>query len=328
MPTSSVGCQKLLKVAEITKEQVDLEIKNANQEISKKIVPGFSTLDNKSDSELNRKNLLPKRKLCDKNQSELKPKNKKQKLSIQNNDCSNYTKTKSSPSSDSGFKDTMSTSSYTESTQVVVNNLNDSINRKNVSINRNDLATLIGTSLINDNVFNFYLDLIQKRSQDNPSLPQVHCFNTNFLSTFLSRGYKAVRRWTKKVDIFQKDILIIPCHVSSNHWTLAVVDFNKKTITYYDSMGGKDYGLLCRITSYLHQESWNKRKLKFDLPGWKISCLEKRSPQQTNNYDCGVFAMVTAELISRKKKISFSQDDIQAYRKQIYSEFFNGKLCQ
>ena len=147
----------MLKVAEITKEQVDLEIKNANQEISKKFVPGFSTLDNKSDSELNRKNLLPKRKLCDKNQSELKPKNKKQKLSIQNNDCSNYTKTKSSPSSDSGFKDTMSTSSYTESTQFEnksVNNLNDSINCKNVSINRNDLATLIGTSLINDNVIN------------------------------------------------------------------------------------------------------------------------------------------------------------------------------
>ena len=177
-------------------------------------------------------------------------------------------------------------------------------------------------------MFNSYLDLIQKRSQDNPNLPQVHCFNTNFLSTFFSRGYKAVRRWTKKVDIFQKDILIIPCHVSSNHWTLAAVDFSKKTIIYYDSMGSKDYGLLCRVATYLNQESWDKRKLKFDLPGWKMFCLEKRSPQQTNNYDCGVFAMVTAELISRKEKISFSQDDIQAYRKQIYSELFNGKLCQ
>ena len=107
-----------------------------------------------------------------------------------------------------------------------------------------------------------------------------------------------------------------------------VPGFNKKTITYYDSMGGKNYGLLCRTVTYLNQESMDKRKLKFDLPGWKMSCLEKRSPQQTNNYDCGVFAMVTAELISRKEKISFSQDDIQAYRKQIYSELFNGKLCQ
>ena len=137
-----------------------------------------------------------------------------------------------------------------------------------------------------------------------------------------------MRRWTKKVNIFQKDLLIIPCHVSNNHWTLAAVDLNKKTIIYYDSIGGKDYGLLCRIASYLHQESWDKRKLKFDLPGWKNFCLEKRSPKQTNNYDCGVFAMVTAELISRKEKISFSQDDIQAYRKRIYCEFMNWEFSQ
>ena len=325
-----MGSQKVLKVAEITREQVDLEMKYANQEISKKFVPGFSTLDNKSAFKLKRKNLLAKRKASVENESKVEPKNKKQKLSSQKNDCSNVSKIKSSLSSDSGFEDTMS-SSFIESTQIEddsIHKLNDSINRKNVYIKQNDLACLIGTSLINDNVFNSYLDLIQLRSQNNQNLPQVHCFNTNFLSTFFTRGYKAVRRWTKKVDIFQKDILIIPCHVSNNHWTLAAVDFNKRTISYYDSMGGKDYGLLYRISSYLYQESVDKRKIDFDLSGWEIYCLGKRSPQQRNNYDCGVFAMVTAELISKNKEILFSQDDIDDYRKRIYSELFNGELCQ
>ena len=162
MPSSVVGCQNILKVAEITREQVDLEIKYANQEISKKFVPGFSTLNKKSDSGLKRKNLLAKRKANVENDSKVELKNKKQKLSSQKNDCSNVSKIKSSLSSDSGFEDTMS-SSFIESTQFEdesIQNLNDSINRKNVYINQNDLATLIGTSLINDNVFNSYLDLI------------------------------------------------------------------------------------------------------------------------------------------------------------------------
>ena len=72
----------------------------------------------------------------------------------------------------------------------------------------------------------------------------------------------------------------------------------------------------------------DKQKTSFDLSGWDIYCLGKRSPQQRNNYDGGAFAMVTAELVSRKEKILFSNDDMEAFRKRIYSEIFNGKLCQ
>ena len=246
----------------------------------------------------------------------------------------NYVR-KSSLSLDSCTEDTMSTSGYIESTKIEnisVHNLNDSKylenNRQIVHINKYNFSTLIGTSWVNNNACNAYLDLIQQRSQDNPNLPQVHCYKPSFLTTLSSKGYKAVRKWTKKVDVFQKDILIIPCHLSNNHWTLAVVDLNNKRMSYYDSLGGKDYGLLYRICSYLNQESMRKLKIDFDLSGWEVYCLGKRSPQQRNNYDGGAFAMVTAELVSRKEEISFSHDDMEAFRKRIYSEIFNGKLCK
>jgi len=40
LPTSALGSKKILKIEKITKEQVELEMKYANQEISKKFVPG------------------------------------------------------------------------------------------------------------------------------------------------------------------------------------------------------------------------------------------------------------------------------------------------
>ena len=46
--------------------------------------------------------------------------------------------------------------------------------------------------------------------------------------------YKDVRRWTNKagpdhsaVDIFTKNLVVIPIHCHGNHWTLAVVNFDE-----------------------------------------------------------------------------------------------------
>uniref|UniRef100_A0A8C8E6T7 SUMO specific peptidase 1 n=1 Tax=Otus sunia TaxID=257818 RepID=A0A8C8E6T7_9STRI len=56
---------------------------------------------------------------------------------------------------------------------------------------------------------------------------------------------------------------------------LLVVDFRKKTITYYDSMGGIN-SEACRILlQYLKQESLDKKRKEFDTNGWSL--LSKKS---------------------------------------------------
>lgn len=87
-------------------------------------------------------------------------------------------------------------------------------------------------------MINFYLGLIADRAdQEDSGLPSVYCFSTFFCSTLREKGYPKVKRWTKRVDIFAKDLLFIPINYSY-HWTLGVVDMKQKTITVYDSLGG------------------------------------------------------------------------------------------
>uniref|UniRef100_A0A672MCM3 Sentrin-specific protease 1-like n=1 Tax=Sinocyclocheilus grahami TaxID=75366 RepID=A0A672MCM3_SINGR len=107
-----------------------------------------------------------------------------------------------------------------------------------LTITRKDLQTLNHLNWLNDEVINFYMNLLVERSKQ-PNLPSAYTFNTFFFPKLRRSGYSAVRRWTKKVDIFSVDIILVPVHLGV-HWCLSVVDFRKKSITYFDSMGGNN----------------------------------------------------------------------------------------
>uniref|UniRef100_A0A8C3QSN9 SUMO specific peptidase 1 n=1 Tax=Cyanoderma ruficeps TaxID=181631 RepID=A0A8C3QSN9_9PASS len=144
-----------------------------------------------------------------------------------------------------------------------------------LTITRKDIQTLNNLNWLNDEIINFYMNLLMERSKEK-DLPAVHAFNTFFFTKLKTAGYQAVKRWTKKVDIFSVDLLLVPIHLGV-HWCLAVVDFRKKTITYYDSMGGIN-SEACRILlQYLKQESLDKKRKEFDTNGWAL--LSKKSQQ-------------------------------------------------
>ncbi|RMB90353.1 hypothetical protein DUI87_33239 [Hirundo rustica rustica] len=100
-----------------------------------------------------------------------------------------------------------------------------------------------------------------------------------------------------------------------------VVDFRKKTITYYDSMGGIN-SEACRILlQYLKQESLDKKRKEFDTNGWAL--LSKKSqeiPQQMNGSDCGMFACRYAECISKDKPINFTQGIVPKIPPKIWDK--------
>lgn len=194
-----------------------------------------------------------------------------------------------------------------------------------LSLTRKDLQTLSNLNWLNDEVINFYMNLLVERSKD-PRWPSVNTFNTFFYPKLRSSGYSAVRRWTKKMDIFSKDILLVPVHLGV-HWCLSVVDFRKKAILYFDSMGGNN-DEACRILfEYLQQESKDKKGKELDTSGWTLRSKKRHEiPQQMNGSDCGMFTCKYADYITKDKPITFTQKHMPYFRRRMVWEILNHKL--
>uniref|UniRef100_A0A8C5P8K0 SUMO specific peptidase 1 n=1 Tax=Leptobrachium leishanense TaxID=445787 RepID=A0A8C5P8K0_9ANUR len=193
-----------------------------------------------------------------------------------------------------------------------------------LAISRKDIMTLHNLNWLNDEIINFYMNLLMERSKQK-NFPKVHAFNTFFYPK-LKNGYQAVKRWTKKVDIFSMNVILVPIHLGV-HWCLAVIDFRKKSITYYDSMGGLNNEACRLLLQYLKQESLDKKGTCFDTNGWTLySKNSEEIPQQMNGSDCGMFACKYADYITKDKQISFTQRHMPYFRKRMVWEILHQRL--
>lgn len=190
-------------------------------------------------------------------------------------------------------------------------------------IKRHDMQTLAGLNWLNDEVINFYMELLKERGKlDN--YPSVYTFNTFFYPRLLSGGHAALKRWTRKVDIFSYDLIIVPVHLGV-HWCMATIDFRNKTVKYYDSMGSPNNKCLQSLMKYLQDESLDKRKIPFEASGWQTENVQK-IPQQMNGSDCGMFSCMYAEFICRNANITFTQEDMPYFRRKMVYEIYTCKL--
>lgn len=194
-----------------------------------------------------------------------------------------------------------------------------------LQIRRRDMESLAGLNWLNDEIINFYMNQLVERGEQEGK-PKVYAFNTFFYPKVMGQGHESVRRWTRRVDIFSKDYILIPVHLGM-HWCLAVIDFKKKMIRYFDSMGGNNVGCLNALKDYLCAESLDKKKQKFDLSEWKTE-IAKDIPQQMNGSDCGMFACKFAEYITREADINFSQEHMPYFRKRMVYEIVTKQLLQ
>ena len=64
------------------------------------------------------------------------------------------------------------------------------------------------------------MNLLMSRAEGQ-GMPRVYAFNTFFYPKVMSGGQASVKRWTRKVDIFSYDYILIPVHLGM-HWCLAV----------------------------------------------------------------------------------------------------------
>ena len=98
---------------------------------------------------------------------------------------------------------------------------------RRTTVNFTDLDGIDAGDLLNDNIVNFCLRKGEYEHEEHAD--KVFFFNTYFYSTLtkLPSGkkglnYDAVKRWTKKVDLFSTPYVIVPINASF-HWYLIII---------------------------------------------------------------------------------------------------------
>ncbi|XP_010432536.1 PREDICTED: probable ubiquitin-like-specific protease 2A isoform X1 [Camelina sativa] len=151
-----------------------------------------------------------------------------------------------------------------------------------VVVRKQDIELLKPRRFINDTIIDFYIKYLKNRIPPQER-GRFHFFNCFFFrklanldkgspSTFGGReAYQRVQKWTKNVDIFEKDYIFIPINFSF-HWSLIIICHPGELvpshvenpqrvpcILHLDSIKGSHKGGLINIfPSYLREE-WKAR---------------------------------------------------------------------
>ncbi|XP_023560512.1 sentrin-specific protease 5 isoform X2 [Octodon degus] len=182
-------------------------------------------------------------------------------------------------------------------------------------LDMDDLATLDGQNWLNDQVINMYGELIMDAVPD-----KVHFFNSFFHRQLVTKGYNGVKRWTKKVDLFKKSLLLIPIHLEV-HWSLITVTLSNRIISFYDSQGIHFKFCVENIRKYLLTEAREKNRPEF-LQGWQTAV--------TKNLQCMNCLLDSrrhyCKCLALEQPFQFSQEDMPRVRKRIYKELCECRL--
>jgi len=205
------------------------------------------------------------------------------------------------------------------------------LSRHNIDITKHDLFTLTGDNWLNDQIVEMFLAMIAQRSITHTYVsrlhPRIYSMSTYFFTNLYTRGYSTVEKWTKGVDIFSFDMVLVPIHMDS-HLSLATIDFRVPGVFYYDSLGVTVHNnaILSALLHYLSMEHMDKKGEHFDLSMFAKHTV--KTPLQENGSDCGVFCCKVGDYLSRDLQLEFSQGDIKYFRKRMIFEVLRGVLLE
>ena len=100
-----------------------------------------------------------------------------------------------------------------------------------------------------------------------------------FCQKLQQQGHSGVKRWTRKIDIFDVDRIVIPIHLGV-HWTCAALLMEQKKVIYLDSMGGKNEDCRRTLLDYLRKE--HKLRWVFLLKNCSNRCKLLLSEKEPN----------------------------------------------
>ena len=193
-----------------------------------------------------------------------------------------------------------------------------------IPLTRHSFRSLTPRVWLNDEVINGHIllycqwEALQARLQQVPN-SHGHVFSSFFFSLLLQvhhpdpqeqhqYNYERVRSWGNRTpghNIFLLKTLLIPVHITNNHWACICIDFPRRTVTYLDSAHTDDRAV--RYTGatlqYLHDEHLHRVRRPLPTALWSVTTMDP--PQQDNGFDCGVFCCTFIEYILQEKPWDF-----------------------
>ncbi|XP_053201768.1 sentrin-specific protease 6-like [Panonychus citri] len=197
---------------------------------------------------------------------------------------------------------------------------------EHISIRQSDLACLEEGQQINDAILGFYLKYIEKDLTSPDIAERCYIFSSSFYynlthkpqtlevttpgrKSLSDKYYNRVKNWTKNVNIFEKDFLIIPIHKFS-HWFLAIICFPRKVplmdevafneknakrprILFMDSTQSAHSrcGLAAPLRHFLAKEWESKKTTKKSFSKSVMPDIYLKVPKQNNDFDSGLYVL-------------------------------------
>lgn len=194
-----------------------------------------------------------------------------------------------------------------------------------------DVERLLPGVCLNDTLIEFGCKYIVQEVADEELCRSTHVYSPHFYTSLvgglgasacttpeLSKAalrHARVSRWTRLVDVFENDYVVVPINVKS-HWLLVIICFaghalpheqachgsSGSYILLFDSLRGH-VGNLEEIAShmrdYLTEEWKTKRESELTFTKLNMPLYVPLTPQQTNNTDCGVYVLLNLETFFR-----------------------------
>uniref|UniRef100_A0A0E0GM92 Ubiquitin-like protease family profile domain-containing protein n=1 Tax=Oryza nivara TaxID=4536 RepID=A0A0E0GM92_ORYNI len=202
----------------------------------------------------------------------------------------------------------------------------------NIEVSREKFRCLRLTAWLNDEVINLYLELLKEREAREPKrFLKCHFFNTFFYKKLAcgknGYDYKSVKRWTTRrrlgYELIECDKIFVPVH-KDVHWCLAVINMKERTFQYLDSLGCVDHHVPRVLARYIAEEVKDKSNKEIDTSTWHEELVDD-IPLQQNGWDCGMFMLKYIDFHSRGLSMSFSQENMEYFRKRTVMEILRLK---
>lgn len=99
--------------------------------------------------------------------------------------------------------------------------------KKKAEVDAQDLERLRDNEFLNDNLIGFYIRFLEDHLDrtNKEAAKKVYFFNSYFYATLTSKrpiNYESVQKWTRTVDIFSHDYVVVPINEAA-HWYVAII---------------------------------------------------------------------------------------------------------
>lgn len=190
-----------------------------------------------------------------------------------------------------------------------------------ITFTQHDLLKLKPPQYLNDTVISFFMQYYLDKNVSQETKSRVHIFNSFFFAKLQAwrtkqtdtyeESFRCISKWLKGIEIFKKDFLIMPV-CEKDHWILVIVsypdrlpstkstnvtpndDLYEPAVFVLNSWNGYGPGVKKSLNRFLKfqwlRERNNPRNFSIRQAGG-IRLIFPRLPQQSNNYNCGVFVL-------------------------------------